>query len=189
MLFRSDGVRSGEFDLAFTQFVGRTPPGIRAWMLACEPLVAVCAPGHPLAGRRNVTLGDLVAETFVDLLRDWGTRQLIDQSFSESRLTRKIGFEVNDPATQLDLVAHGLGIALVPKTLIRGYDMGQMAKQLGVVELAGPEICWELAVVFAQDGAQQPIGVLTRTFLEFLRTSIAPLDESEVAESDIAMAG
>jgi DNA-binding transcriptional LysR family regulator len=184
-----DGVRTGEFDLAFTQFVGRTPPGIKAWMLACEPLVVVCAPGHTLAGRRNVTLGDLVTETFVDLRRDWGTRQLIDQSFSENRLTRKIGFEVNDPATQLDLVAHGLGIALVPKALIRGYDMGRMAKQLGVVELAGPEICWELAAVFAQDGAQQPVGVLTRTFLEFLRASITPLDESEVAESDIAMAG
>jgi DNA-binding transcriptional LysR family regulator len=153
-----DGVRTGEFDLAFTQFIGRTPPGIRAWMLACEPLVAVCAPGHALAGRRDVTLGDLAAETFVDLRRDCGTRQLIDQSFSESRLTRIIGFEVNDPATQLDLVAHGLGIALAPKAVIRGYRMSQMAKQLGVAELAGPEICWELAAVFAQDEAQQPVG-------------------------------
>jgi DNA-binding transcriptional LysR family regulator len=184
-----DGVRTGEFDLAFTQFVGRTPPGIRTWMLACEPLVAVCAPGHMLAGRRNVTLSDLVTETFVDLRRDWGTRQLIDQSFSESRLTRRTGFEVNDPATQLDLVAHGLGIALVPKAAICGHGTRQMAKRLCVIELAGPEICWELAAVFVQDEAQQPVGVVTRTFLEFLRASITLLDESEVAQSDIAMAG
>ena len=34
-------------------------------------------------------------------------------NFNEARLTRRIAFEVNDPATQLDLVAHGLGIALV----------------------------------------------------------------------------
>ena len=184
-----DGVRTGEFDVAVTQFVGRTPPGIKAWMLACEPLVAVCAPGHALAGRRDVTLGDLVAETFVDLRRDCGTRQLIDRSFSQNRLTRRIGSEVNDPATQLDLVAHGLGIALVPKAVIRGYGTSWMSRQLGIVELAGPEICWELAAVFAQDEAQQPVGVATRTFLEFLRASIAPLDEFEVAESDIAMVG
>jgi DNA-binding transcriptional LysR family regulator len=184
-----DGVRTGEFDLAFTQFVGGAPLGLKAWMLACEPLVAICAPGHALAGRRNVTLGDLTAETFVDLRRDWGTRQLIDQSFSESRLTRKICFEVNDPATQLDLVAHGLGIALVPKAVIRGHGMSRMTKQLGVVELAGPEIHWELAAVFPRDEARQPLGVVTRTFLEFLRASITLLDESEVATDDIAMAG
>jgi DNA-binding transcriptional LysR family regulator len=184
-----DGVRTGEFDVAVTQFVGRTPPGIKAWMLACEPLVAVCAPGHALAGRRGVTLRDLVAETFVDLRRDCGTRQLIDRSFSQNRLTRKIGSEVNDPATQLDLVAHGLGIALVPKAVIHGYGASRMSRQLGIVELAGPEICWELAAVFAQDEAQQPVGVATRTFLEFLRASITPLDEPEVAESDIAMVG
>lgn len=92
-------------------------------------------------------------------------------------------------STQLDLVAHGLGIALAPKAVICGYGMSQMAKQLGVAELAGPEICWELAAVFAQDEAQQPVGVVTRTFLEFLRASITLLDESGLAESDIAMAG
>ncbi|HTW72208.1 MAG TPA: LysR family transcriptional regulator [Acetobacteraceae bacterium] len=184
-----DGVCTGELDLAFTQFVGRTPPGTKAWMLACEPLVAVCAPGHALAGRHDVTLGDLVAETFVELRRDWGTRQLIDQVFSESRLNRRIGFEVNDPTMQLDLVAHGLGVALVPKAVICGHSMTQAGKQLGVAELAGPEICWELAAVFAQDEAQQPVGAVTRTFLEFLRATVTLLDESEVGDSDMAMAG
>lgn len=181
-----DGVRTGEFDLAFTQFIGRTPPGIQAWTLACEPLVAVCAPGHALAGRRNVALSDLVAETFVDLRPDWGTRQLIDQSFNHSRLRRRIGFEVNDPVTQLDLVAHDLGIALVPKAVVRGYGTGHTAEQFGVAELAGPAICWKLSVVFAQDGAQRALGVATRTFLEFLRALTTPLDEPGDAERDTA---
>ena len=184
-----DGMRTGEFDLAFTQFVGRTPPEIKAWTLACEPLVAVCAPGHALAGRHDVTLGDLVGETFVDLRRDWGTRQLIDQSFGESRLSRRIGFEVNDPATQLDLVAHGLGIALVPKAVVRGYGTNYTAERFGVADLAGPAICWKLAAVFAQDAAQRPVGAATRTFLAFLRASITPLDEPRDAECDTATAG
>lgn len=184
-----DGVRTGEFDLAFTQFVGRTPPGIRARMLAREPLVAVCATGHALAGRPSATLRDLVAETFVELRRDWGVRQLIDQSFSESRLTRKIGFEVNDLDTQLDLVGHGLGIALVPKAMIRGNGVTQIVNRLGVVELSGPGIYWKLAAVFAQDEAHQPVGMMTRTFLEFLRAPLTLLDEPKIAESYIAMAG
>jgi DNA-binding transcriptional LysR family regulator len=182
-----DGVRAGELDLAFTQFVGNTPPGIMAWMLACEPLVAVCAPDHALAGRHEVTLRDLAEETFIELRRDWGTRQLIDQTFAASRLTRTIGFEVNDFSTQLDLVAHGLGIALAPKAVICGHDTGQAARRLGVVELAGPEICWELAAVFAQDEARQPIGVVTRTFLQFLRETVTLSDAPEEADGDIAM--
>lgn len=164
-----EGVRTGELDLAFTQFVGGTPPGVTAWMLACEELVAVSHTSHALAGRRNVTLHELAGEVFVELQPDWGTRQLIDQSFAEAKLARRIGFEVDDPHTQLDLVAHGLGIALVPHAVIVGEAQGWKVPALGVAELADPEICWELAVVFAHDGEGRPLGVVPQRFLEFLR--------------------
>ncbi len=176
-----EGVRTSELDLAFTQFVGAPPPGVAAWMLACEPLVAVCAQGHRLAGQRNVKLSDLVGESFVDLQPDWGARQLIDQSFAEARLTRRIGFEVNDPTTQLDLVDHGLGIALVPKAVIAQHLSSLATQHLGIAELAEPEICWELAVVFPREGAERPLGPLTKTFLDFLRASVTLLDEVETA--------
>ena len=95
----------------------------------------------------------------------------------------------NDPATQLDLVAHGLGIALVPKAVIRGYGMSRSRSSLASSNWPAGKSAGELAVVFAQDEAQQPLGVVTRTFLEFVRASIKLLDESEVAACDIAMAG
>jgi DNA-binding transcriptional LysR family regulator len=174
-----EGVRTGALDLAFTQFVGSIPPGATAWMLACEPMVAVCSPGHRLAGRRDVALGDLVGETFVDLHPDWGTRQLIDRSFGEQRLARRTGFEVNDLSTQLDLVAHGLGIALVPKAVIANRIDEQAPYRVGFAELAEPEICWELAVVFAHDDRGQPISAVTRTFLDLLRQTVTVLDQTE----------
>jgi DNA-binding transcriptional LysR family regulator len=176
-----EGVRTGELDLAFTQFIGSVPPGISAWMLACEPMVAVCAPGHALAGRHDVTLGELIGETFVDLHPDWGTRQLIDQNFNEQRLARRIGFEVNDPSTQLDLVAHGLGIALVPKAVIANRIDEQVRYLVGFAELAEPEICWELAAVFAHDEALRPIGAVTRSFLDLLRSTVTVLEEADFA--------
>jgi DNA-binding transcriptional LysR family regulator len=175
-----EGVRAGEFDLAFTQFVGSPPPGLAAWMLACEPLAAICAVGHRLAGRCNVALGELADEIFVDLHPDWGTRQLIDRSFAASRLSRRTGFEVNDLSTQLDLVAHGLGIALVPKAVIAERLGEQASHAIGVAGLAEPEICWELAVVFAQDEKRQPLNAVTRMFLGLLRSSVAVLEETGV---------
>ncbi len=100
--------------MAFTQFAGTPPPGVIACMLACANLVIVCGDGHRLAGRTTIGLAERAAATFVDLQPNWGTRKLIDKAFSDARLTRRTGFEVNDPATPLDIVAHGLGIALIP---------------------------------------------------------------------------
>jgi DNA-binding transcriptional LysR family regulator len=176
-----EGVRTCDLDLAFTQFVGSLPPGVTTWMLACEPLAVVCAPGHRLAGQSGVKFSDLAGETFVDLHPDWGTRQLIDQSYVDSRMTRNIGFEVDDLQTQLDIVAHGLGIALVPRAVITNRITAQASYTLGIADLAGPEICWELGVVFAHDEKRQAAAAVTRMFLELLRSSVAVLEEAGAA--------
>jgi DNA-binding transcriptional LysR family regulator len=173
-----EGVRAGELDVAFTQFVGSTPPGVSAWMLACEPLVAVCRQGHWLTDRKQVALPDLIEEPFVDLHPDWGTRQLIDQSFDASRLARRTAFEVNDLPTQLDLVEHGLGIALVPAAVIDEYLITNSARAVSVVELAEPEICWELAAVFAHDGKHEPSNAVTELLLTLLQENVAILEKS-----------
>jgi DNA-binding transcriptional LysR family regulator len=173
-----EGVRAGELDLAFTQFVGAAPPGVSAWMLACEPMVAVCPPRHWLAGRTQVALPELIDEPFVDLHPDWGTRQLIDQSFDANRLTRRTAFEVNDLPTQLDLVAHGLGIALVPQAVIAEYVRVNTAKPVSVAELAEPEICWELAAVFAHNGKREPSNAVTGVLLTLLQETETILEKS-----------
>jgi len=164
-----EDVRTGELDLAFTQFLGATPPGIEATMLACEPLVVVCQTDHRLAGQDNIVLADLAGETFIDLNRDWGTRQLIDQSFLEARTARHIGFEVNDLPTQLDLVGRGLGIALMPAAVVARRRDENDHPSVALGELIEPEPCWELAVVFAHDAEGQPVNPATRMFLDLLK--------------------
>jgi DNA-binding transcriptional LysR family regulator len=172
-------VRAGELDLAFTEFLGSPPRGVAAWMLACEPLAVVCPPDHVLAGRHGITLHTLVDEAFVELHADWGTRQLIDRSFRERRLTRRPGLEVNDLPTQLDLVAHGLGIALVPRAVIQHRIQERTSDPVGFAELAEPEICWELAVVFAHDEKRRPVNAITKMFLSILRSLVDVIEEAD----------
>ncbi len=143
-----DGVQEGRFDIAFTQFVEALPPELAATMLACDPLVFACPSNHAMAGRKDVTLAEIAQEIFVDLPLGHGTRQLVDQSFAEAGLRRKIDFEVNDLAMQLDMVAHGLGVALVPELVVQSRVRDGVGASLGSASLAEPEPCWELAVVF-----------------------------------------
>ena len=173
-----DAVKTGELDIAFTQFLGSPPSGLNAWMLACEEMTLVCPPSHRFNGRTDLMLSDLTEESFVDLGSDWGTRQLIDRHFAESRLTRRTGFEVNDLSTQFDLVAHGLGIALVPNAVIPN------APAFGTARLAGPEMCWELVIVFAEDAQRHPASAVVRRFLDLLRDSVIVLDEVAISAAE-----
>jgi DNA-binding transcriptional LysR family regulator len=173
-----EAVRAGELDLAFAQFDGQAPPGVSAWMLACEALVAICAPEHWLAGQPSVTLRDLANETFIDLRPDWGTRRLIDQSFDANGLSRHIGFEVNDLRTQLELVAHGLGIALVSRAVIAKRSSTDAEKRICVTELTEPEICWELAVVFSHNAAREPTNAVADVLLRLLQDNVVILEKS-----------
>jgi DNA-binding transcriptional LysR family regulator len=139
-------------------------------MLACEPLAIATAPRHALAGRQSVALAALAGETFIDLQNEWGTRHLIDESFGAIGVERRIAFEVNDVTMLLDLVALGLGIALVPQAVLAARRRQQERAPVGYAELVEPEPCWELAVAFAAhgDGEAAPTSAAARAFLALM---------------------
>jgi DNA-binding transcriptional LysR family regulator len=112
-------VRNGTLDLALVAPIGRPPQGITMHRLASDPLLVACAPSHPLADRDQVSLADLAGERFVDFQPDWGLRMLLDRHFAVAGLERTSALEVNDVPSLLELVAHGLGIALVPEVATR----------------------------------------------------------------------
>jgi DNA-binding transcriptional LysR family regulator len=118
-------------------------------LVACEPLVVACAPDHALAGTTDVPFNRLGDEPFVDFLLDWGTRRIVDRAFAQARVERRTMFEVSDLQTMFDLVARGLGIALLPDALVAARARSGNSHALGSARLAGPEICWELVVAYA----------------------------------------
>jgi DNA-binding transcriptional LysR family regulator len=143
-----DGVLDGRLDIAFTQFVDALPSELTATMLACDPLVLACPSHHARAGQQDLQLVDIARENFIDLPTAHGTRQLVDQSFAAAGLSRRSAYEVDDLTMQLDMVAHGLGVALVPELVARGRESEVTNMPLSHASLAEPEPCWELAVVF-----------------------------------------
>jgi DNA-binding transcriptional LysR family regulator len=145
-----EGVLDGRLDIAFTQFVEAPPPELAARMLACDPLVLACPGSHPLAGQRDLSLSAIANEAFIDLPAGHGTRQLVNQSFAAANLARRSEFEVNDLVMQLDMVAHGLGVALIPELVVQSRMRATPQAPINFATLAEPEPCWELAVVYGR---------------------------------------
>jgi DNA-binding transcriptional LysR family regulator len=114
-----DEVAAGALDLALVAPAGPPPKGLVVRHLASDPLLVACAPEHPLAARDEVDLGELAGEPFVDFQPDWGLRMLVDRRLAAAGLGRRTALEVNDVPTLLELVAHGLGVALVPEVVTR----------------------------------------------------------------------
>lgn len=136
----NEKVDSRQLDLAILP-VEEGGDGLANHIIACEDLVLACSPGHRLAAERAVTLEQLAAEDFVDFEQGRGTRRLVDRGFAEAGLRRRLAFEVSDLETLLDLVGHGLGVALLPRDVVQGR-----AGRLVSVDLRGVELCWELVV-------------------------------------------
>lgn len=169
-----DKIRSGAIDLAIVPLI-EAPRGIATKMIACEYLVAICAKDHPLAGRSGVPLSDFRDEPFVDFEQAWGTRQLVDAGFRHAGVDRRVAFEVNDLGTLIELVSRGLGVALVPEAIAKAE-----AEALGVVRLAEPQMCWELAVATLSGGnGEMLLDGAPRAFMDLLIAARRVDDEEE----------
>jgi DNA-binding transcriptional LysR family regulator len=111
-------VQEGRLDLAFVALPGDGPPGVQLIPLAGEPIMLALPADHPLAGTGDIELSALGEQTFVDLPVGWGIRMAVDRSFAAAGVTRTITYELNDTATMLDFIRHGLAIGLLPRSFV-----------------------------------------------------------------------
>lgn len=169
-----DKLRDGRLDLAFLP-VCDVPAGIATTMIACEDLVVIVAPEHPLAGRASLPLAALADAAFVDFEPDWGTRRLVDRAFAEAGLARRTAFEVNDLETLIEMVARGLGVALVPEPIALGR-VGRLA----AIPLAASGLCWEVVAAYRDGGlgVDGPAEPAARRFLDLV---VAAAEAAEAA--------
>ncbi|MFF8278520.1 LysR family transcriptional regulator [Streptomyces lateritius] len=113
-------VREGAVEVAFLGLPTTSRPhGVAAHELAHDRLVAVVAPGHPLAGETAVDLHRLSFEVFVDLPAGTAGRVQSDLAFSAAGLSRDVAFEVTNADFLARLVGQGLGIAMLPAAYVR----------------------------------------------------------------------
>jgi DNA-binding transcriptional LysR family regulator len=111
-------VRDGGLDLAFVALPSHRVPGLNLTPLAREPIVIVAPAAHPLAGRASVALSALTAETWAEFPPSWGIRMANDRAFAAAGLTRTVAYEINDTASLIGFIRHGLAVGMMPASLV-----------------------------------------------------------------------
>jgi DNA-binding transcriptional LysR family regulator len=115
-------ITDGQLDLAFVALPDQRFPGVELIPLASEPIMLAVPADHPLAARTRVELAALGAETIIDFPDGWGIRIANDRAFATAGVTRTIAYEVNDTASVIGFIRHGLAIGLLPPSLIEHTD-------------------------------------------------------------------
>jgi DNA-binding transcriptional LysR family regulator len=111
-----EGLFKGRYDVAFTR-----PPlvdGLETRTLVSEPVCAVLPEGHPLAGRAELTLGELAGERWVLTPRSsWEPwHQAFDSSFHAAGFTPDVVHRDASVRGLLGLVAAGVGVTRLARS-------------------------------------------------------------------------
>ncbi|MFD1522990.1 LysR family transcriptional regulator [Pseudonocardia yunnanensis] len=129
----AERVRQGDLDIAFLGLPPSVQPkGVRGRALARGELVAIVAPGHPLADVADVDLHRLSKEVFVDYPAGTAARAQSDEAFAAAGVTREVAFEVTNADLVARLVRLGLGIGMMPAAFVTELP------NVHVVELRDP---------------------------------------------------
>jgi DNA-binding transcriptional LysR family regulator len=130
------------------------PPEVRARVVAVEPLVLATSRDHPLGARRTITLAGLREQPMITLTPGSGLRTLLEAACDDAGFAPRITAETGDLGSLVELVAAGLGVAVLPRSAADGRDVA-------VVPITRPRLQRRTALAWNRAGVS-PAG---RAFL------------------------
>lgn len=138
-------LRGGDVDLIITaDAVQRPNDAIEVVTLLEDPLCAVLPSAHPLATREQLALEELASDTWVDTPVESDARRLLLWACGRSGFIPRVAFESDEYATVQQLVAAGVGVALIPRLALRSPAPG-----VTLVPLKTPVVRQVMAAVHA----------------------------------------
>jgi DNA-binding transcriptional LysR family regulator len=114
-------LRRGDIDIAFVSAM-EDPVGVSTTELGVEDLHLVGTAELLPPRRPRTDLSALAEATFVDFPAGWGVRAAVDHAFAAAGVNRRVTIEVADVGTCLQLLRAGLGVALLPRSLLQADD-------------------------------------------------------------------
>ena len=113
----AEQVAKGEADFGISS-IPELEPNTEFIPLFNDEIVMVCPENHKLAELSLVNWTDFAAEELIVPCRGTGNRLLIDETMARAGLSISWSYEIRRSTTALELVAAGMGLALLPKSAI-----------------------------------------------------------------------
>ncbi|HGG65617.1 MAG TPA: LysR family transcriptional regulator [Rhodobacteraceae bacterium] len=154
--------------------MGRPPraPVVETVVIGDHPHVMIAAPEHPLAGRRDISAQELLAQTFISREEGSGTRIMMVRyldRIGEGTPYRSIEMGTNETIKQA--VIAGLGVALISQhTVTEELRTGRLT----TIESAGLPIARKWFLLHRQDLRVTPAIATVHRFISDLKGSFLP---------------
>ncbi len=154
--------------------MGRPPrsPVMETEVIGDHPHVMIAAPEHPLAGRRDISAQELLAQTFIAREEGSGTRIMMVRyldRIGEGTPYRSIEMGTNETIKQA--VIAGLGVALISQhTVTEELRSGRLM----TIESAGLPIARKWFLLHRQDLRVTPAIATVHRFISELQGSFLP---------------
>jgi len=154
--------------------MGRPPraPVVETVVIGDHPHVMIAAPEHPLAGQRDISAQELLAQTFISREEGSGTRIMMVRyldRIGEGTPYRSIEMGTNETIKQA--VIAGLGVALISQhTVTEELRTGRLT----TIESAGLPIARKWFLLHRQDLRVTPAIATVHRFISDLKGSFLP---------------
>ena len=160
-------VRECRLDVGFV-FLPMEEPELRMRPLFREPLLAMLPARHALAGLPEVALERLHGEPFIMCSRQprAGFRETVLGLCRSRGFTPRVAHSASSTAAMAELVAAGLGVALVPQSASERQAAGVTYRPL-----AGAPLVLEVAAVWRADAMTPGLRLLLDQAVEMARRS------------------
>lgn len=157
-------LQRGQIDLGFVHW-GRVSPGITSELLMTDPFVCCLPMQHPAATRSSIALSELSEDGFILFPRAASPHyhDLIVSLCVSSGFSPIIRHEARLWQTITTMVGLGMGVALVPRTLVNAWQA-----DVQYVEINRPEVRSETHAIYIEGAASQS----AQSFLAILRSCL-----------------
>ncbi len=160
-------VREGEADLGVTVSL-TSEPGLEVVLRHASPVLAVMAPTHPLAGRRQLSLAQAVAYPLALPAPTSTLRQLVDISFSRQDLQPRVVFTSDHLYPLINFAAETETITFCGETALRHHLRAGWVVAIPLRDREMSERHFEV-----QTMARRHIPDAARAFMAHLQASLA----------------
>jgi DNA-binding transcriptional LysR family regulator len=174
-----EAVENDQADLGLVSYP-KSSRTVKALLWREEPMVLVCAPGHPLAARDRVELKELDRLPMIGFDADLTIRREIDRILHLHGAEVRTVMEFDNIETIKRAIEIDAGVGLLPQpTVVREVEAGSLV----AVPLTTDELIRPLGILYRRG---KDLGVTVRRFMDLLRSDgkkVAPAPELAAAHS------